>query len=281
MSKKDPVELADAYLEALESKTDGARYEEARDRRDALQERLGQFEKKYGDSDPATQELREKVEAAGSRVAEIEQERQKPEEAERELLEAATGFMLNDEWLQPVVIKALNRALIGNVSKSLLIEEIEFQSPDDAEVIEDVDRYDVIDVVRGLAMDKLGDSEDARDVWRSIEGSTKEDPFRAVAELGTADTKTVVEMLDEDVDSGTVNNRLRNAVHHLDISPYHRDDGTYQLSTVGKYIAVEYAGVVGTEEETRNDEGPSEQGDDGQTTLMNGGGEADGGDADE
>jgi hypothetical protein len=283
MSDETPAELAKTYLSALESSAADGEHEEALNRRDALRERLERFEESYGDSDPATQELREKVEDSDDRVTQLEKNRQAPEKAEHELLEAATSFMLDDRWLKPKVIEALNRALVGERHAELHVDDIELSGVGDAEDLDDVDHFDIIDVVRKLVLDKLGETDDVEQVWQSLEGSSREGPFRIVADSGEADPEDVMQAMDEDIERSVARNRLKSAVYQLEINPYHREDGTYHLSTTGRYIAAKYAEAgdsderAGDEEEERG----GEEGGDGQTTLVNGSAAANGGDADE
>lgn len=264
MTGETPQELAEAYTEALESRADGDEYDAAQEHLDALRARLEEFEESYGDSDPATEELREKVHTAEDEVADLKRQRREPEELEGELLEAVRGFMLDDEWLQPDVIGALNRALVGAPHTSLRVDDIELSGPEDAEDLDDLTRFDIIDEIRKLALDKLGEADDIERVWRSIEGTTKEGAFRVVAEAGKADPDDVMESLDEDIERSAARNRLKNAVYELDISLYHREDGTYFLSTAGRYIATEYVGASASDQQEREDVG---RGDEGQTML--------------
>lgn len=280
MTGESPSKLSRAYLEALEGQAGDDEYEAAKERHDALQERLERFESRYGESDPATEELRQKVQSVGAELAEIEENRQQPKELEKELLEAATQFMLNDEWLQPKVLTALNRVLIGKSHPTLRVRDVELAGPDDAEELDDIGRYDAIDIVRKIVMDKLGESDDLKRVWGSIEGTTKEGPFRVVAEKGGADPDDVVEAMEEDIDRDAARGRLKNAVYQLEISPYHREDGRYELSTAGRYIAAEYARVEETEDDDTFREGDGSNdssGGDGQMTLGEGSAEVQGG----
>lgn len=277
MTEEIPRDLAEAYSEALESQADGNEYDAARENLNALKTRLERFEESYGDSDPATEKLREKVQSAEDEVADLEQQRRKPEEQERELVEAARGFMLDDEWLQPDVIVALNLALVGSPHTTLRVDDFELAEPEDAESLDDVTRFDIIDVVRKLALDKLGEGDEIKSIWQSIQGTTKEGAFRVVVEMGGATSNDVMEAVDEDIDRKVAENRLNNAVYQLDISPYHREDGTFSLSTVGQYIALEYAGAACPDGRQPSDDATVS---DGQTTLDAGATGAKGGDAD-
>jgi len=285
MSDKTPIELAEAYFESLERRTDESEYNDAKERLEGLQERLEKFKDAYGESDQVTEELRQKVQSAEARVEEINQERREPEEIERELLEAATEFVLNEEWLQQESIKALNRVLIGSSDSYLRIEEVEIAGFEDAEDLDELARYDIIDIVRKVALSKLGRSDDIQRVWESIEGTAKEGAFRVVGEKGGASTSDVIEYLDEDIEKGVARNRLKNAVHQLDINPYHRENGTYYLSTVGQYIASEFANTENYSRNKSKESDSEESGEtaenDGQTTLLEETSPSKGGGADE
>lgn len=278
MTGETPRELAEAYTEALESRADGDEYDDTREHLDALRSRLKRFAESYGDSDPATEELKERVQSAEDEVANLEQQRREPEELERELLESARRFMLDNEWLRPDVIKALNRALVGAPHETLRVDDFELSGPEDAEGLDDVTRFDIIDVIRKLAMDKMGEGDAVESAWQSIEGSTREEPFRIVSRMGSATSKDVMKAVDEDITRKDAKNRLNNAIYHLDINPYYREDGTFSLSTAGRYIAVEYAGAESSDKQGASDE---DAGSDGQTTLEAGAAKAKGRAADE
>lgn len=98
-----------------------------------------------------------------------------------------------------------------------------------------------------------------------------------VAEMGSVTTKDVMEAIDEDITRKDAKNRLNNAIYQLDISPYHREDGTFSLSTAGQYIAAEYAGTDSSNGQQLSDDGTVG---DGQTTLEVGATGPKGGDAD-
>jgi len=249
MTGDTPAEVAETYTEALENQVDTEEFHQAQERLDGLRERLEAFEETYGNSDPATQELKEKVQSAEAKVEELKHERREPEELERELLERATRFMLDDKWLQADVIEALNRALVETPYSTLRVDDIELSEPNDIEELDELTRYDIIDVVRKLVRDKLGESDDIRQVWQSIKGTTKEEPFQVVSETGEASPDDIVNSIDEDIERGVARNRLKSAVYQLDISPYHRENGTYYLSTAGRYIATHYATPSGDGEQ--------------------------------
>lgn len=278
MTDQTPRKIAEAYAETLKSQADDEEYETARERLDAYRERLERFEDSYGDSDPVTQELRGKVQSAETELSELEQKRHEPEELERKMLEMATGFMLDDEWLHPRVIEALNRALTGTAYPTLRVDDVEMAELEDAESLEDIVRYDIIDVVRKLARDKLNETDDLKNVWQSIEGTTKEEPFRIVAKKGGATTMDVANIIDEDIDRKVAENRLNNSVYQLDISPYHRQDGVFSLSTAGRYIAAKYAHLDDSDGGELTNKDAS---DDGQMRLGEESAVANGGDTDE
>lgn len=264
-----PVEIAKAYEEALDTQAADDEYEAALERLNGLKERLERFKENYGDSDPATQELKEKIETAKKNVNELERERSKPEEFEHELLEAAKGFMLDDEWLRSEVIEMLNRALTGSRYPTLRVDDIELSGPEDAKELDEFTRYDMIDIIRKLALDKLGKTDDLEEAWRSIEGTTKEEPFMVVVDTGGADPDDLMEAVDEDIERSVARNRLKSAVYQLDINPYHREDGTYFLSTAGRYLATEYVDNGPPDEEMSADiDSDVAPGKDGQTKLV-------------
>jgi hypothetical protein len=107
-----------------------------------------------------------------------------------------------------------------------------------------------------MAKSKLGEGSKVEKTWESIRDSTKEEPFRIVAQSETGmGSEDVVDELEDDVDQSKASTRLRNTVHQTPISPYHRDgNGNYSLSTVGEYIADEYLEIGESEEDTSPEE---------------------------
>ena len=269
-SERSIEALAEEYLSAQEQETSPEDFEEAKAHLTELQERYERFENDYAESDPATQQLAERISKTEERIAELEEAQRIPEELKEQILEGATGFMLTEEWLDPDVIEALNLALIGERDSALVIEEIEISGPDDVDDLDGITRFDIIDVVRKLALDKLRRTNEIEDVWRSISDTTKEEPFEIVAQLGRATPDEVVERVDEDdVDRETISNRLRNATR-LQINPYFREDGVYQLSTAGRHLAQRYAEIPEDVEENAQQESES-QATLGQNTAEQGG----------
>lgn len=269
-SERSIEALAEEYLSAQEQETSQEDLEEAKAHLTELQERYERFENDYAESDPATQQLVERISETEERIAELEEAQRIPEELKEQILEEATGFMLTEEWLDPDVIEALNLALIGERDSALVIEEIEISGPDDVDDLDDITRFDIIDVVRKLALDKLGRASEIEEVWGSIADTTKGEPFEIVAQLGRATPDEVVEHVDEDdVDRETISNRLRNATR-LQINPYFREDGVYQLSTAGKHLAQRYAEIPEDVEEGAQQEDES-QATLGQNTAEQGG----------
>lgn len=172
--------------------------------------------------------------------------------------------------------------MVGSPFPTLRVDEVELAGPEDIEDLDELSRYDIIDVIRKLALDKLGETDDLEEVWLSIEGTTKEGAFRVVAESGSANPSDIVSSLDEDIERSAANNRLKNAIYQLDVNPYHREDGTYYLSTAGRYIAVEYAGECSQDKQESADEEVSvDSADNGQTTLLGEATSVEGGEADE
>lgn len=263
--KKPIREIAEEYLSVLENGADGEQLEAAERETEELRDRHERFVDKYGESDPATEELHDRLRNAEQRREELEDEHRLPEELEEELLQRATAFMLNDEWLQPPVLEALNRALVGEKSVVLVIEEIEITAEANGGDIDEATRFDIIDVVRQLALDKLGEPSDVSDWWSILDGTTKEQPFRIVAETGGATPDDVLERLDDgNLTREAVRGRLKNATQK-DVNPYVRRDGVYHLSTVGKYLSVEYADVTNAPAQEELEANPET--DDGQVTL--------------
>lgn len=266
-------ELAEEYLSALENGVVREKLEEAKEEALELRERHDRFVEKYGESDPATNKLSDRLTSAEDRIDRLEEEQELPKELEKAFLERATTFMLTDEWLQTRVIEAFNRALIGERDATLVIEEVEIEGEADVADLDELTRFDLIDVVRQLALDKLGEPSDIRECWETLEGTTKEEPFRIVAAAGGANPDEVLEQLEEDdVNRETVRGRLKNATQK-DVNPYVRRDGMYHLSTVGKYISNEYANVDSSSVKKEPEDGDNgdEQVTFGQTSAADGG----------
>lgn len=263
--EKPIQDLAEEYLSALEEEADQEKLDAAKTRLEALQERHKRFEEEYGKSDPATQELDGRVSDAEERVGQLEDVQQIPENLAEQLLKRSTGFMLTSVWLESDVIEALNQVLIGKRDSTLMIEEIEISDSSDIDDLDDLTRFDIIDTVRKLSMDKLGKTSDVSEAWESITDTSKEEPFKVVASLGSATPDEVLERVeDNDAKRETIRGRLKNATR-MQINPYIRRDGTYHLSTAGTYLAQEYTRVTETSDENTGD--TAEQDGKGQMTL--------------
>ena len=104
-SKRSIEALAEEYLSAQEQETSPEELEEAKAHLSELQERYERFEKDYAESDPATQQLAERISETEERIAELEEAQRIPEELKEQILEEATGFMLTEEWLDPVAFR--------------------------------------------------------------------------------------------------------------------------------------------------------------------------------
>jgi hypothetical protein len=119
----------------------------------------------------------------------------------------------------------------------------------------DEEVLEVSDYVRKIAMAKLGTNDSIRESWENIAGGKKLGPFLTVAASEEPlSPAQVSERMDDDVDSGTIGNRLRDAIHYLNYTPYHRVDGDYTLSTVGQFMFLEYTDQAqGIEDEVKEE----------------------------
>ena len=247
---EDYIQMCRDYLGSLDEDVDQEEIDEIEAEIAELEDEREEYLENYGEDDVLVERVDEELGDLRARLDKKEEALSRTGELRDKLLEETTSqFIAEGEYLDEDVLEALNHALTNKRDPTLLIEDWEI-SPE-ATLDEGVRR--ISHVVRKLALARSDDDDDLEESWESIEGSTKHEPLLIVAEAGKAlSPSEVAERIEEDVDSSTVGTRLRNTIHQVEYTPYHRIEGDYALSTVGEVMIREYGG--GLLEETEIDD---------------------------
>jgi len=234
----DITELAEDYLDAIDSETKEDD-ESLRSELNDLREERKELVEEYGEDDILVQDIDEEIEELEDRLSEVEQTKEKEGEFRSEILERISSeYIAKGDWLSTRVIKATNHILLGAKDETLRVEDEVIK--EGAEFKEDL--RELSHAMRQIAKSEAEGSSKVDETWESIQGTTREEPFRLVATAeGGITSEEVSERVEEDIKTSKANNRLKNAIHHTPVSPYHRDgSGNYSLSTAGEYIANKY-----------------------------------------
>lgn len=227
-------ELCDRYIEALDSEIDVERLDELEEDIAELEEEREQFVEDYGEDDVLVERVDDEIEELVSEKEEIEGAVDQVDELEAKILErVSSGFIAEDSYITETTLEALNHIFTGSRESELLIED--WVVTPDGELDSNV--RTITDYIRKLSLAKLGTDDSLRKTWSGIEGGKRLDPFLTVARADTPlSPSEVAERIGDGMERQTAGNRLRDAIHHADYSPYHRVDGDYTLSTVGKFM---------------------------------------------
>lgn len=262
------IQLCRDYLDSLDKDIDEEELEELEARIGELEEEREEYLESYGEDDVLVERVEEEINELQSQLEDIQNAVSRADELRDKVLEKTTSqFIAEGKYLDEDVLEALNHALTNKREATLRIEDWEITP--DVEIEEGVRR--ISHVIRKLALARSEGDTDLEESWESIEGSTKHEPFLVLAEAGEAlSPSAVAEQIDEDVDTSTMGTRLRNTIHQLEYTPYHRIEGDYMVSTVGEVMSREYGGEL--IEETVAKDGEKVESDDNdeeekQTTL--------------
>jgi hypothetical protein len=256
------TELCQQYLDALDADVDQQRIEELDEEIADLQEERAGYIEDYGEDDVLVQRVDEELNELQTEKEELESVVDQVAELETKILEtSSSGFIAENSYITETTLEALNHVFTASRESELLIED--WVVTPDAELDSNV--RTITDYVRKLALAKLERDDSILKTWEGIEGGKRLDPFLTVARADTPlSPSQVAERIGDGMEGQTAGNRLRDAIHHADYSPYHRVDGDYTLSTVGKFMYREYCEAPDQEpdkpEEEREDS-------DGQVTL--------------
>ncbi len=261
----DIVELAKAYTEALDSEFNETRKEELSERIQQGEERRERLIEEHGKDHHLVTKVESTIDELKSELEEIKSTEENAEERREELLEAvAEGFELQGPWLEDDVICAATHALYGERDEEYVVLKREIRSEADVADIDDFDIIDMEDIVTLLARDALGETAVVKEAWEKFKGSANYPTFTVVSEHGPVGPSEVSDHLDKDYD--TVNNWLKSPINFYDrFIPYYRpEEGTYWLSTTGRYYAARFEDSMelessDTETEQEFDEEESER----------------------
>jgi hypothetical protein len=252
------TELCQRYLDALDADVDQQRIEELDEEIADLQDERSGYIEDYGEDDVLVQRVDEELDDLQAEKTELEGAVDQVAELQESVLERiASEFIADEEFLTEPSLEALNHIFTDSPEPKLLIEDWEVHT--DADLEEHI--RPITDYIRKLAMGMLGTNDAMKELWENIEGTKKYEPFIIVAQADEPlSPSQVADRMDEDIESDTVGTRFRNAIHQFEYHPYHRVEGDYTLSTVGKFIFHEYCQVEKEEEgEEQSDSESDEQ----------------------
>jgi len=254
-------DLCGQYLEALDSEIDAERLDELEEELVELEGERDKFVEDYGEDDVLIERVDDEIDELVSEKEDIEGAVDQVDELETKILETvSSGFIAEDSYITETTLEALNHISIGTRESELLIED--WVVTPDVELDSNV--RTVTDYIRKLALAKLGTDDSLQKTWSGIEGGKRLDPFLTVARADNPlSPSEVAERIGDGMERQTAGNRLRDAIHYADYSPYHRVDGDYTLSTVGEFMFREfYEGKTGEEADGEGEYTPN-----GQATL--------------
>ncbi|PSQ26288.1 hypothetical protein BRD03_10750 [Halobacteriales archaeon QS_9_68_17] len=254
-------DLCEQYLGALNSEIDIERLDELEEEIAELEKERAKFVEDYGEDDVLVERVGNEIDELVSEKEGIEGAVDQVDELETKILETvSSGFIAENSYITERTLEALNHIFTGAQESELLIED--WAVTPDVELDSNV--RTVTDYIRKLALAKLGTDDSLQKTWSGIEGGKRFDPFLMVARADTPMSPSVVaERIGDDMERQTAGNRLRDAIHHADYSPYHRVDGDYTLSTVGEFMFREFYDRETNEEA----DGEGESTPNGQATL--------------
>lgn len=231
-------DLCERYIEAIDAEIDVGRLDEIKAEIAELHDEREEFVEDYGEDDVLVKRVDDEIDELVEEKEEIEEALDQSDELEAKILKMTSSeFIAEDSYITRASLEALNHIFTGARKPELLIED--WVVTEDIELDSNV--RTITDYIRKLAMARLGANESLRDSWSGIEGGKRLKPFLTVAEADTPlGPSEVAERVGNDMDRQTAGNRLRDAIHYANYSPYHRVDGDYTLSTVGEFMYREF-----------------------------------------
>jgi len=237
------LELANDYLESLDTNSTGEDIEEVKEELEYWEEQVREFEEGTTMYEMAVEERDEWSEELES----IEQKRKQREELSGELLsQAGAEFASKGDWTKEQVIKALSHVLTGRTDTELLIQG--FSLPEDIDNMSKRDMVEVAKTVHSLSEDALGENGCIDELWDSLQTDTQQSIIQVLADHDELLSSNEIsgEIGEEGTDAPGANIRyLRGKV---DVDPYYSASGGYTLSLAGTYVWSKYG------EEVNNDE---------------------------
>lgn len=271
------VELATAYQEATDEEPDQERLNEIEKQISALEEKRSEVVDNSGEDNFVVKDCNKNIQELEKEREEIQQSAEDVTQCRNELLRAASespGFKLDDDWLNPDVIRALTKALYGEEDDKLVIVDYVLREPTDAEDLDPLEEIQVKQEVMNLAQDRLSGHPRVEDFWTDFEGSSAYRAFRAiVSEPGIGPSK-IADMYDDVTDSTTRNwtSDLSNQDQLKLVDTPSR--GNYCLSTVGKYYAAHYANPLDADDKDDSESSNAEEEEDNSVETATKGDEA-------
>lgn len=247
---KNIVELSEEFLELsekFESKdNEGKSLEDLKEERKKWGERLSDKD----ENDPLYEMGKEKLDDLEEKIENYENSKERYNQVRQNLLrKISSEFVPKEDWIEPEVVRALSKVLIGEERETIYINEREVDEDYSGDVEE---IFDTAEAIRLLAKDKLGETDELETFWDRIKDQKKAIPLSVVAETeGYIKRKNIAEKLDS-MDAQQVGNNVRSLIHETDYNLYHRTDDGYGLSFLGKYLKKHYMNIEGNGKKEEN-----------------------------
>jgi len=258
----DIVALAEEYLDIIDSGDTTENVEESRAELKYWEEQVTEFEEGTPMYEMAVEERdkwREEVEA-------VESQGEYREELRTELLtRASTEFAPQGKWLEPSVVEALSKILIGRRREQLLIDD--FRLPRDAEDMTKRDLVSVAKTVHALSLDARGEDDRIAELWDKLNTDTQLSIITVLAgqEEPLSSSEISEGVGEEGTDSPGAN--IRYLRGEVEIDPYYSTSNGYTLSLAGRYVWMEYGEDFPESQGSEIDESQTESDKDKQETT--------------
>jgi len=241
-------DLCEEYLEISSREIDEDAIQEYKKEMGEWKERMEEVD----EEDPLYDTVKEEYEEA----KELYEEESLVEERQKELRESILNRVSSEFSVGQFAsnqLKAINKILVGR--------EREYIPHGSEKVSEDSDIeagqiFDLSMSIRDLAKEKLGEEQPIYEYSENLKKEA-ESRFEALRVIATQDGTVNTDLLAEELDTNknVAGQRIRDENSSGDYRPFYTNNGEYDLSIVGEYIAQNYLSIDGeeTDAEGRNE----------------------------
>ena len=251
--------LAVKYKQALDNEPDLERLDEIKAEISDLEAKRSDVKEDFGEGHYLVDEINKKIETLHDERNGIKESTEAVEDRREALLQAASdnpGFRPKGDWLEPEVIQAFTHVLYGEQDDSLVVADRELSEPTDAENMGHSKRIQIMHEVASLAQDRLSDNQRVAEVWEEFRESRAHPALQVIASQPGVGPSEIADAHDKS--KSTVRNWTSDLAGQDQFRLVHTPkQGSYHLSTIGKYFTSHYAEPVDeklTEDETSDKE---------------------------
>lgn len=253
----DVVSLAEEYLRVVARQENNPTADTETEDLDELRDEIEYWEQELEqlEEDDSLYEIAvEEKESLEDQIAEREQEDDYRERVQQRFLErAGSEFVARGEWLQNPVVRAVTHVVIGEEREEILLDDYRLPDADS----DSRATFVLSQNVRALVSYRTG-NERMAELWEDVEDTRQNQIMEAIARssepLGPSG---IAERLDDEgTDRRHISATLSN-VRDKKYHPFHRSDGSYELSLVGEFLWRKFASDEETDDEDDDmDESP-------------------------